>query len=363
MGYNWQQKDWTNFQYEDKKFEDFWLEFNKITGETHGFLEASSQVVREESMINLLVNEAIKTSEIEGEFISRIDLISSIRKNLGYSTDSISIKDKRSAGIADLLIQSRVNYEESLSETVLFDWHKRLMQGNYTIQIGQWRTHSEPMQVISGAMGKEVVHFEAPPSTQVETEMRNFIEWFNLSKTTIRNPIIRSAIAHLYFESIHPFEDGNGRIGRVIAEKALSQSINRPVLMSISKTIESNKNAYYEALQKGQRTNHIDDWIEYFGNIILNAQRDFNDTVRFAIKKAAFFDNHQHLLNERQYKVIKRMLSEGENEFIGGINARKYLAIAKTSKATATRDLQDLVEKKLIIQQGAGRSVGYQVNL
>jgi Fic family protein len=363
MLYNWQQKDWTEFQYDDKKNEYLWLTYTNIVGESQGFLKASSQGIQEESIINLLVNEAIKTSEIEGEFLSRIDLISSIRKNLGYTNETIAIKDKRSAGIAELLIKSRESYDENLSEEMLFDWHKSLMQGNYAIEIGQWRTHAEPMQVVSGAMGREKIHFEAPSSAQIPEEMTKFIEWFNQSKTTIINPIVRSSIAHLYFESIHPFEDGNGRIGRIIAEKALSQGIKRPILMSISKTIESNKNAYYSALQKGQRTNEIDEWIEYFGKVIIEAQQDFNNTINFSIKKAAFFDNHQSLLNERQQKVIQRMLAEGENEFIGGINARKYLAIAKTSKATATRDLQDLVEKGLLISKGAGRSVGYQVNL
>ena len=363
MVYNWQQKDWTNFQYDELLFEKLWIEFITIAGESEGFMKSSPQGIQEESIVNLLVNEAIKTSEIEGEFLSRIDLISSIRKNLGYPTESIIIKDQRSLGIANLLISSRENYAENLSEEMLFDWHKLLMQGNYSVEIGKWRTHSEPMQVVSGAMGREKVHFEAPPSEILPKEMKQFFDWFNESKITIKNPLIRSAVAHLYFESIHPFEDGNGRIGRIIAEKTLSQSLNRPILMSISKTIEANKNGYYSALQKGQSSNEINDWIVYFSQVIINAQRDFNQTILFSIKKAAFFDANKSLLNERQQKVIKRMLEEGENEFVGGMNARKYLAIAKTSKATATRDLVDLVEKGILTVKGGGRSVGYQVSL
>ena len=363
MAYNWQQIDWTDFQYDASLFEKLWIEFITIAGESEGFMKSSSQRIKEESIVNLLVNEAIKTSEIEGEFISRIDLISSIRKNLGYPTESVIIKDERSLGIANLLIFSREYYAENLSEKMLFDWHKLLMQGNYSVEIGKWRTHTEPMQVVSGAMGREKVHFEAPPSEILSKEMRQFFEWFNKSKITIKNSLIRSAIAHLYFESIHPFEDGNGRIGRIIAEKALSQALNRPILMSISKTIESNKNEYYSALQKGQSSNEINDWIEYFSQVIINAQKDFNQTILFTIKKAIFFDTNKSLLNERQEKVIKRMLEEGENEFVGGVNARKYLVIAKTSKATATRDLADLVEKGILTVKGGGRSVGYQVNL
>lgn len=363
MVYNWQQKDWTNFQYDESLFEKLWIEFITLSGESEGFMKSSSQGIKEDSIVNLLVNEAIKTSEIEGEFISRIDLISSIRKNLGYPTESIIIKDQRSLGIANLLISSRENYAENLSEEMLFNWHTLLMQGNYSVEIGKWRTHSEPMQVVSGAMGREKVHFEAPPSIILPKQMSLFFEWFNESKITIKNPLIRSAMAHLYFESIHPFEDGNGRIGRIVAEKTLSQALNRPILMSISKTIESNKNGYYSALQKGQSSNVINDWIEYFSQVIIDAQRDFNQTILFSIKKAAFFDLNKSLLNDRQQKVIKRMLELGENEFVGGINARKYLVIAKTSKATATRDLIDLVEKKILTMKGGGRSIGYQVKL
>ena len=363
MAYNWQRIDWTNFQYDESLFEKSWIEFVTISGESEGFMKSSSQGIKEESMVNLLVNEAIKTSEIEGEFISRIDLISSIRKKLGYPTESIIIKDQRSLGIANLLISSRESYAENLSEEMLFEWHKLLMQGNYSVEIGKWRTHTEPMQVVSGAMGREKVHFEAPPSEILPKEMRQFFDWFNKSKITIKNPLIRSAVAHLYFESIHPFEDGNGRIGRIVAEKTISQSLNRPILMSISKTIEANKNGYYLALQKGQSSNEINAWIAYFSQVIIDAQKDFNQTILFSIRKAAFFDTNKSLLNDRQQKVIKRMLEEGENEFLGGMNARKYLAITKTSKATATRDLVDLVGKGILTVKGGGRSVGYQVDL
>jgi Fic family protein len=363
MRYNWQQKDWMLFQYEEQSFDEMWRVFLDLSGQSQGALLASAPNVRDESLINLLVIEAIKTSVIEGEYISRIDLISSIRKNLGFAVSNSAIKDKRSAGIAQLLIHSRNHYEDSLSEAILFEWHRLLMQGNYTIEVGQWRTHPEPMQVISGAMGKEKVHFEAPPSPQISLEMERFIAWFNTSLTSIKNPIIRSAIAHLYFESIHPFEDGNGRIGRIIAEKALAQGLNRPTLLSLSKTIEADKKAYYEALQQGQKSNKINEWIYYFGKVILQAQQDFMNTITFSIKKAAFFDTHKARLNERQQKVIKRMLADGEDAFEGGLNARKYQAIAKTSKATATRDLQDLLEKNLLITKGAGRSTNYQINL
>lgn len=367
MAYNWQQSDWTVFEYDKEKFEEMTLHFQEISGQSVGYLKGLSISEQHESVITLLVKEAIKTSAIEGEFISRIDVISSIKKTLGYATPSITIKDKRSEGIAELLVKSRESFADDISTEILFDWHKLLMRGNYTIDVGQWRTHTEPMQVVSGAMGKEKIHFEAPPSNNVPTEMEKFISWFNntnpTGKTPIKNAIIRSAIAHLYFESIHPFEDGNGRIGRIIAEKVLSQSLKRPILMSLSTTIEADKKAYYDALQKAQRSNQIDGWIEYFGKLIIKSQDEFINTIAFSLKKALFFDTKKSILNERQLKVIKRMIDEGEDDFYGGLNARKYQAISKTSKATATRDLQDLVEKNILISKGGGRSTNYQVNL
>jgi Fic family protein len=368
MAYNWQQKDWRQFQYEEAAFTRMAMSFMAIAGQSLGYLDGLSSNEQADSITTLLVKEAIKTSAIEGEFISRVDLISSIRKNLGYPTPTHHIKDKRSEGIAILLVKVRENFSSDLTETQLFEWHQWLMLGNRSINIGQYRQHSEPMQVISGAFGKEIIHFEAPPSAQVPDEMNAFFTWFNATKpngeSPIMNVLIRAAIAHLYFETIHPFEDGNGRIGRVIAEKALSQGLNRPILMTLSTTIEADKNAYYAALKHAQRTNNLTEWIQYFAETIVKAQEDFIQTIAFLIKKTTFFDKHKPELNDAQIKVISRMLEEGEDAFIGGINARKYQSISQVSKATATRHLQDLVEKGILItQNGGGRSTNYQVNL
>jgi len=237
------------------------------------------------------------------------------------------------------------------------------MKGNTKVLVGQWRSHEDPMQIVSGAMGREVVHFEAPPSKRVPAEMDRFINWFNKAQTSIKKPILVAAIAHLYFESIHPFEDGNGRIGRAIAEKALSQSIGRPVLFSLSKSIESDKKAYYDALQSAQRSNEISKWINYFVRTTLNAQVDAEQEIEFTLKKAKFFDQYKDQLNSRQQKVIRRMLDEGHTGFEGGMNARKYVSLTEASKATATRDLQDLVEKGIFNPVGGGRSTRYSINL
>jgi Fic family protein len=367
MVYNWQQKDWRQFQYEETAFTGIALSFMAIAGQSLGYLTGLSNDEQVESIITLLVKEAIKTSSIEGELISRVDLISSIRKNLGYPTPTYRIKDKRSEGIATLLVKARENFQSDLTEDVLFEWHQFLMLGNNRINIGQYRSHSEPMQVISGAFGKEEVHFEAPPSAQVPAEMHAFLIWFNATKPNGESPIpnllIRAAIAHLYFETIHPFEDGNGRIGRVIAEKVLAQGLERPILMSLSTAIEANKNAYYAALKQAQRTNNLTQWIEYFSETIIQAQQDFIQNMAFLVKKTAFFDKYRAELNEAQMKVLSRMLEEGETSFVGGMNARKYQAISQVSKATATRHLQDLVEKGILVSENGGRSTNYQVNL
>ena len=363
MRYNWQQKDWPNFQYKTADVEDSLFDFAERTGRISGVLQGLSELEQTEAMINLMVSEAIKTSEIEGEYLSRNDVMSSIRRNLGLNPELPLTKDKRAEGVAELMLAVRNDFSKSLSSQMLFDWHTMLLKGNTQIQVGQWRTHEEPMQIVSGGMGREVVHFEAPPSKSVSTEMDGFIKWFNISQGEIKKPIVRAAIAHLYFETIHPFEDGNGRIGRAIAEKALSQSIGRPVLFSLSKSIESNKNKYYDALKAAQRSNEITDWINYFVQTVLNAQIDAEQEIEFTLKKTKFFDQYKEELNERQQKVVRGMLEEGHQGFEGGMNARKYVSLAKTSKATATRDLQDLVAKGIFKPIGGGRSTRYEINI
>ncbi|MFS4493221.1 Fic family protein [Maribacter sp. 2308TA10-17] len=363
MKYNWQQKDWPNFQYKTNVIENLLYDFAQRTGRIGGVLDGFSESEKSDAMINLMVSEAIKTSEIEGEYLSRKDVMSSIRRNLGLNPELPISKDKRVEGVTELMLAIRKHYKAQLTETTLFDWHSMLMKGSKRIEIGKWRSHEEPMQIVSGAIGREIVHFEAPPSNTVSSEMSKFITWFNDSQNSIKKPIIRSAIAHLYFETIHPFEDGNGRIGRAIAEKALSQSIGRPVLFSLSKSIESNKNKYYDALKTGQRSNEITDWINYFVRTVLDAQIDAEKEIEFTLKKTKFFDQHKNELNERQQKVVRRMLEEGHQGFEGGMNARKYVSLAGTSKATATRDLQDLVQKGIFKSIGGGRSTRYEIDL
>ena len=367
MIYNWQQQDWPVFKYNLTAIEDLLFAFAEEAGHVGGIFKTMPETMQSEAVLNLMVWEAIKTSEIEGEYVSRPDVVSSIRNNLGLNEPPKTIKDKKAQGAGGLMVNVRKTFELPLTEEMLFAWHEILLGHNNSIQIGAWRLHEEPMQVISGAMGKEKIHFEAPPSNQVAGEMKQFIKWFNETapgkKNEIRKAPVRSAIAHLYFESIHPFEDGNGRIGRAIAEKALSQTIGRPVLLSLSQTIEADKKSYYQALEFAQRSNEITRWINYFVTTLLNAQKQSKQSIEFTLKKARFFDRYCDQLNERHLKVVKRMMEEEPKGFEGGMTAKKYMSLTKTSKATATRDLQTLAALQVLINKAGGRSTFYVLNI
>lgn len=364
MLYNWQLTDWPVFTYLPGISEKLLLEFLVKSGQISGIITGFPKDNQTKLALEIMVEEAIKTSEIEGEFLSRQDVMSSIKKNLGiHEAQPLLVKDHRAKGIARLMIAVRTSYAEPLTEVDLFAWHEMLMEGNRYVQAGKWRTDSSPMQVVSGAIGKEIVHFEAPPSDRVGAEMNQFINWFNRTgpgqPEAISNPLIRSGISHLYFESIHPFEDGNGRIGRALAEKALHQGLGQPTLISLSNTIEKDKNGYYGALKKAQRSNEITSWLDYFAETVTKAQQDAERLIQFTLKKTKFFDLNGSRLNERQLKVISRMLEEGPDGFEGGMSAKKYMALTKASKPTTTRDLQELRDLGVFIPSGGGRSVSY----
>ena len=367
MIYNWQQNDWPEFRYLSNEVEDTLFSFVEQLGHVSGILNSFSDDIRIEAIINTMVAEAIKTSEIEGEYLSRQDVTSSIRNNLGLNETQEAVKDKMSKGAGELMVAVRKTYADPLTIEMLFTWHEMLLGESKRITVGAWRKHTDPMQVISGPIGKEKIHFEAPPSSNVPKEINAFITWFNDTapggKKEIKKAPIRSAIAHLYFETIHPFEDGNGRIGRAIAEKALSQTIGRPILLSLSKAIEAKKKLYYASLEEAQKSNEITPWVNYFVTTILEAQTEAKNLVNFILIKSKFFDRFSPVLNERQLKVVQRMFEAGPSEFEGGMSAKKYMSIAKTSKATATRDLQQLSELQVFKVEGGGRGTNYSLNI
>jgi Fic family protein len=369
MPYNWQQEDWPAFRYNLQDVEDLLFAFREKTGRVDGLLEGLPKDSRDDTVVDIILAEAVNTSEIEGEFPAREDILSSIRKNLGLQHAPQRFRDRSAEGLGALMVDVRRTCLEPLTEEKLFQWHTLLLGDRKKIRAGAWRSHPEPMQIVSGAIGREKVHFEAPPSARVPREMEGFIRWFNDTAPgagrEIRSAPVRAAVAHLYFETIHPFEDGNGRIGRAIAEKALSQTVGRAVVLSVSKAIETDRNAYYKALQQAQTSLDITEWVAYFVRTVIEAQTDAETVIGFTIKKARFHERFRGRLNPRQSAVIDRMLEEGPKGFDGGMSARKYGTIAKTSKATATRDLQQLLDMGAFLPFGtaAGRSTRYQLNL
>lgn len=364
--YNWQYKNWPNFSYSTTELQTISIAFAQEIGIANGLYMALDDDLQQEAVIEILIAEAIKTSEIEGEYMSREDVMSSIKRNLGLKENKV-VRDKRVAGVTKLMTMVREETSEELTLEMILEWHHVLMAGFSPVTAGEWRKGKEPMQVVSGGYDREIVHYEAPPSDSVPQQMTGFVEWFNHhpfeTKDQISQALLRASIAHLFFESIHPFEDGNGRIGRAIAEFTLSHTLQSPVLLSISNTIEKNKKQYYDALKKAQSSLEITDWIIYFSSVILDAQKNAKELVEFTLKKAKFFDRYKDQLNERELKGVARMFESGVAGFEGGMTAKKYIAITKTSKATATRDLQHLQEIGVLKQVGAGRSVRYDLVL
>ena len=265
-------------------------------------------------------------------------------------------------GVSEMMVDLYKNFDKQLTHEHLFNWHKMLTKERKDLtDIGKYRTHEDPMQVVSGRLDKPTVHFEAPPSHKMKQEMEQFISWFNT--TTNMLPLAKAGITHLYFVCIHPFEDGNGRIARALTEKSVAQSVGHPALISLSKTIEAHKKAYYNALENNNKNLDITDWLLYFGQTILDAQEDTLKLIDFLIEKAKFFDRFSPLMNERQIKVTTRIFDAGHQGFDGGLSADNYTKIAKTSASTATRDLKDMVDKKIFIKTGELKSTRYWLNI
>ncbi len=232
--------------------------------------------------------------------------------------------------------------------------------------MGCYRTLPEPMQVVSGPVDKRKIHFEAPPSGRMQSEMDLFNAWFNRTAPDGEQPLpalTRAGIAHLWFVSIHPFEDGNGRIGRFIAEKALSQNLQRPTLIALAQAIEADRKAYYTALERVNRQLEITDWLIWFAKTVLDAQNLTIRNIRFLVEKSKLYARLGSSLNERQNRVLIRMFKEGLSGFKGGLNAENYIRIAKTSASTATRDLQDMVSKGALTRTGELKATRYHLNL
>jgi len=365
MEWNWQQSDWPQFTHKKSALADLENRFLHQSGVFLGALKHVSTEDKNTLIVDLMSMEALKTSEIEGENLNRDSLQSSIRQNFGLEAKNKNIPPAEQ-GIAEVMVDLYKTFNAPLSHSQLFAWHKMLLKGRRDLNPGAYRTHAAPMQVVSGALHNPEVHFEPPPSKAMQREMTRFIQWFNNTKPDGKTPLpalTRAGIAHLYFVCIHPFEDGNGRIGRAIAEKALSQCLRQPTLIALSHEIQERKKAYYERLEKNNKDNEITDWLVYFANTTLKAQDYTQKLIDFLIGKSRLYVKLRGKLNERQEKVLARLFREGPEGFEGGLNAEKYIAIAKTSRATATRDLQDLVEQGALLRTGALKHTRYWLNI
>ena len=366
MTWNWQKPNWPNFFYDSKALEPLERRFLLQSG---GFIGACKHIGpddQETLKVELIGDEAVKTSEIEGEILDRASVQSSLRHQLGLGAERARISPAE-RGIAEMMIDLYRAFAKSLDDETMFAWHRMLLRANKTIrEIGAYRTHEDPMRIVSGADYKRRVHFEAPPSSRIQKEMKRFNAWFNDTAPDGKNrlpALTRAGIAHLYFECIHPFEDGNGRIGRSLAEKALAQNLNQPSLIALAWTIERKRKDYYAALERNNKELEITDWLAYFADTVLEAQRNTILRVDFYIAKAKFYERLRGRLNERQEKAIARLFKEGIDGFKGGLSAENYISITKTSRATATRDLQDLVEKGALTRTGELRHTRYLLNL
>lgn len=364
--WNWQHPNWSNFEYNIAHITPSDTDFLQASGYFFGVLEHLNEEEQKNIRIEMLTTEALTTASIEGELLNRESVQVSLQRSFGIQGDFRKIPPAE-YGISQMMVAVYRQFADPLSHQVLFDWHTLIMGDRTDIQQkGGYRTHTEPMQIVSGRVYDPTVHFEAPPSAQVRQEMEQFIQWFNATAPNGETPLpalIRAGIAHLYFVSIHPFEDGNGRVARALAEKALSQSLKKPALISLSSIIEKERNAYYQALKNSSYDSEITDWLNYFSGVVLNAQNDSKKRIFFILEKTRFYDRFQGKFNQRQEKVIRRIFAEGIAGFTGGLSARNYVSIAKTSPATATRDLQDLVKKGAFIVKGQSRSTRYYLNI
>jgi Fic family protein len=366
MIWNWEQPHWPDFTYDPAALESRERQFLLGSGEFIGAFRHVGPDDRDVLKIELICDEALKTSEIEGEVLDRISIQSSLRRQFGLGTDDRRIPPAES-GIAQMMADLYTNFKAPLTHETMFAWHSMLMNGAQHINVvGEYRTHPEPMQVVSGNLSKPEVHFEAPPSSKVRAEMDAFVSWFNETAPDGKRPLsalTRAAITHLYFVSVHPFEDGNGRIGRALTEKSLAQNLDQPSLIALAYTIERARKAYYAALERNNKDIEITDWLLYFADTVVEAQRNTLKRVGFYVAKAKLYETLRGQLNERQEKVLARMFKEGIDGFKGGLSAKNYISIAKTSRATATRDLQDLLQKGALTKTGELRHTRYHLNI
>jgi Fic family protein len=316
----------------------------------------------------VLTEEAFTTAAIEGELLNRDSIRSSVARRLGLPTAGLPAAERRVDGLVEMLIDATRNHAEPLTASRLKGWHAALFPTGYSgmnkIVVGDWRRGGEPMEVVSGPMGKEKVHYAAPPASAVDGEMERYLDWFHADRNN-EDGLIRSAVAHFWVVTIHPFQDGNGRIARAVADMALAQDENSDRrLYSMSAQIKAERDAYYRILERTQRgSGDVTEWIVWFLTCLTRAILRSDAEIRKVQHKARMWQHIAHLgLNERQRKVVNRLLEAGPGGFEGGLTNRKYRGITKTTRETAKRDMSDMATKGILGKRpGGGRSSSYDL--
>jgi len=358
-------QNWTNFTWDAEALSPKLADIRHRQGRLLGRMEGLGFELKREASLTTLTNDVVKSSAIEGEMLNPEEVRSSIARRLGIDIAGLIPASRDVEGIVEVMLDATQSFSKSLTKDRLFGWHSALFptgrSGMHKITVGSWRTlEAGPMQVISGATGRERVHFEAPSADRLENEMASFLIW--LDQKIDLDPVLKAGIAHLWFVTIHPFEDGNGRIARAIGDMALARADNTPDrFYSLSSQIEAERKSYYDHLEIQQRgTPDITTWLEWFLDCLGRAISNAEQTLGKVLFKAQLWNKiNENPVNERQRLVINRML---ENDFIGYMNTSKYAKFSKCSNDTALRDIQELKARGIFIQnESGGRSTSYRL--
>lgn len=362
--YLWENPEWPALTWNEKNLTRRLAEVSRQQGRLLGRMEALGFELRTEAHLQILTEDVVKSSEIEGEKLERGQVRSSIARQLGMDAGSLVPVDRNVEGLVEMMLDATGNYAEALTEERLFAWHASLFptgrSGMARIQVGYWRADSSgPMQVVSGPVGREKLHFEAPPAERLPDEMTKFLRWFD--QPGDMDPLLLAGLAHLWFVTIHPFHDGNGRIARAIADMALARSEKTGQrFYSMSAQILREHQDYYDTLERTQKGDlDITRWQEWFLNCLGQAIDGAKHTLAAVLDKARFWERFAtEALNERQIKVLNRLL----DGFDGKLTTSKWAKLAKCSQDTAYRDILDLVERGALQKDpGGGRSTSYSL--
>ena len=365
MPYIHQKNNWPTFTWNNDELQLLLGAVRNLQGKLTGKMEAIGFNLKNEASLETLTLDVLKSAEIEGEILNADQVRSSIARKLGMDISGLVPSDRNTDGMVDMMIDATQKYEDKLTKKRLFAWHAALFplgrSGMFEITVAQWRNNSTgPMQVVSGAMGKEKVHFEAPHSDLLEMEMRAFVTWVNSYKKI--DPVLKAAIAHLWFITIHPFDDGNGRIARALTDMLLARSDNSSQrFYSMSAQIRKERKQYYNILEKTQKGNlNITEWLNWFLNCLLNALKTTDVVLGQILQKSKFWKRHEKtIFNNRQLLIVNKLL----DGFDGKLTSSKWAKIGKCSSDTALRDIQDLINKEVLKKDGAGgRSTNYEIN-